>query len=536
MADRLIALLNARIALILTSGSVGTGSFIAPGILLTCAHVVRQAYEANEKIEIKYGQHPVSGIPVEAQSGKVAYISAQQEGKEYPDIAIIKIKPITRSYLKMAASQDPYSYRSDQEYVAIGFQKRDRNLDRDIAQTVSLNYEGEEDAGGQRKITFENGLVRPGMSGAPLLERSSGVITGIIQMTRNPNDDLGAYVIPIDKIWETLQFDAPELYAELHSSVVQKSIRKQYRQEYSPYSRLKAYGLRLLFLPLILFAGLFWVFYHLGAPQNSGALAAVLVVISLLGAFLGQWLGADVASEAASLQSTLGQIFIHPIALLVSGLAVLCLWTFTSSIWIYGGPEHAGTKISMQHRAVMQTKEFNEDGQVQFFLFTTPFSDSLTIAPEQREGKITRIKSLTKKKMFYPQDFLLEPVLLLRLDPNYPVLDKYQLKITNQRNMVFIDTTLNTEGAILLGKRNLTLSDQQEKAWLQELGVGPEIGVTIIERWKTIKRRSDIDLDMGDRLTITMTKKSDQSLVNQQTYAIRDDATDRLFMMFYTEN
>jgi hypothetical protein len=115
-------------------------------------------------------------------------------------VAILEIEKQDHPLLQLSPSA--ITYRADQEYLAVGFQKKEMETGRNIAQTVSLNYEGEEGAGYMYKLLFENGLVRPGMSGAPLVERQSGQIVGLVHMTRDSNAALGAIVIPVEKIWE----------------------------------------------------------------------------------------------------------------------------------------------------------------------------------------------------------------------------------------------------------------------------------------------------------------------------------------------
>lgn len=537
MADRLISLLNSRIALVLTPDGVGTGSFIAKDIVLTCAHVVRSAVESEQEVLVRCGRDEVSKQPIHEFSSEVIFMSDKVGDKEYPDIALLKISGADRPFLKMASSQVPFPYDINPEYLAIGFQKRDRHSGRDIAQSVSLQYEGEEDATVHRKIEFENGLVRPGMSGAPLIERRTGVMTGIIQMTRSPNDDLGAYVIPIDVIWQTLQSKLPQFYRYLHTKQHLTSLRRQYRREYTPYLRLKAYGVRLLVLPAILFGGLFWFFYHLGPLQSSGALATLLLVLSLVGALFGRWMGREVASETNTMQKVLGNFVLHPATLSLTGGAIIALWLFTSSVWVYGGPSNANTDISIENSSQIRTRKFNEQGQVQFLVASTLFGDSIAITPKNREAKMSFIRSLSKQKLFYPRDFQLEPILLLRMDPNYPWLNKYQIEIVMDRDgEIYLDSTMHHEGSLLLGNRKFSISEERQMEWLKEIEEGVEIGIPEIERWKEIHARPDIDLDIGDRLTVTMTKKSNGKLVNEQSYSIRDDVTDRLFKMFQADN
>ena len=69
--------------------------------------------------------------------------------------------------------------------------------------SVSFLYEGETQSQYNPLLKLKNGQVRPGMSGAPLLNRQTGGVCGVIKATRNRGTDLGGRAIPTSTVVET---------------------------------------------------------------------------------------------------------------------------------------------------------------------------------------------------------------------------------------------------------------------------------------------------------------------------------------------
>ena len=61
MTAPIINLLQPRTVLVRAGKAVGTGSMIAPGKILTCAHVVRKAQESGEKIDVYFPNPDIPG-------------------------------------------------------------------------------------------------------------------------------------------------------------------------------------------------------------------------------------------------------------------------------------------------------------------------------------------------------------------------------------------------------------------------------------------------------------------------------------------
>ena len=160
----------------------GTGFFVAPEWILTCAHVVKGA----------------KGEPVQVWWQKQENWSEAVVEDLLPDpydLALLRVKlpPDTNPpcvYLDGAIqSRDPL-------YL---FGYPDQDFPNGCP--VTLNCEGlTGDEPGL--IKFALGQVRPGMSGAPLLNQRTGKVCGIVKFTRDRSFDLGGGAVPTAAILE----------------------------------------------------------------------------------------------------------------------------------------------------------------------------------------------------------------------------------------------------------------------------------------------------------------------------------------------
>lgn len=143
----------------------GTGFFVAPGCILTCAHVVKAALANNDMVEVFWeGQpHPARIMQLVLDADLVLL---QVDLKGHPCVLL--------SQEEMPF--DPlYSY---------GYPDKPAGGD---AVTFTLEKAGDRD----RQLKFTAGQVRPGLSGAPILNVRTGLVCGVIQLTRDRASDLG---------------------------------------------------------------------------------------------------------------------------------------------------------------------------------------------------------------------------------------------------------------------------------------------------------------------------------------------------------
>ncbi|NHF58110.1 trypsin-like peptidase domain-containing protein [Flavobacteriaceae bacterium TP-CH-4] len=564
MADSLINLLQARTVLIRSGASIGTGTLIAPGRVLTCAHVLRKAVEAGDNIEVSLPDLTQPGHFIWSEVAENVHLSIQYEEQnrttaalenrpnpplttEYPDVAVVAITRKEHAMLAFPEPDEGMGDLKDGQFLAFGFQKKDRELQRNVPQAVSLNYSGEQVDGIIRKLMFTNGLIRPGMSGAALMERESGKIIGIVHMTLSPNDDLGAYVIPLETIWTVFEKWKEEggntLFDELRSTAHKARIRKQYNKEYPRFPLLRKHGVKLIFLPLLLFLGLWWVFYHVGSIEDSGLISVLLVAVSISGKLIGDWLGEGGAAESGKLRNSIGNVLISTPFLVGLAAIIAVLWTFSSSVWIHGNSELEELPITFFKDTTLtegNRKTLDPTGTTRFLLFATPFQKRAALVPEGREPKYIEVQAFSRNEWYYPRDFLLEPVVLIRFDPRFVrIMKRYSVQIevegsSNKEDapsLKYIDSTLAGFGALAIGKRDLGIGKDRELEWKQFLQ-GQSISGTALENvvthWKKIKEIPEIDLDIGDRIKVTVIRKKNDSILNEQAYSIRDDLTDKL--------
>jgi HEAT repeat protein len=144
----------------------GTGFFVAPGLVLTSAHVV-QAVQVNKP-----------AVQVSWQGSSYEVLTMQLAANA--DLALVQIDMTTHPCVFLDARALPgdgfYSYGYSDEYIG-----------GDPATFTCEGWGGEQ----QELLKFKVGQVRPGFSGAPLLNTRTGYVCGIIQRTRDRSTDLG---------------------------------------------------------------------------------------------------------------------------------------------------------------------------------------------------------------------------------------------------------------------------------------------------------------------------------------------------------
>jgi Trypsin-like peptidase domain/NACHT domain len=139
--------------------SKGTGFFVAPGLILTCNHVVCGGGE--------------SSIEVVWNSQKI--LAQTEVVKSFPDydLALLKVDP-------------PINVQQPCVHLGEDFQPFDKlylfGYSNDFPDGCSVTIDCEGTVGGDLKlIKFKLGNVRPGMSGSPLLNKRTGYVCGIVK-------------------------------------------------------------------------------------------------------------------------------------------------------------------------------------------------------------------------------------------------------------------------------------------------------------------------------------------------------------------
>jgi len=173
----------------------GTGFFVAPEWILTCAHVVREA--KGEPVQVRWQQQENWARAVVERSLPEPY-----------DLALLRVT--------LPADANPPCV-----YLDVAIQSRDSLYlfgypDQDFPNGCPVTFNCEGLTGDEPAlIKFALGQVRPGMSGAPLLNQRTGKVCGVVKFTRDRSFDLGGGAIPTRVILE--QFPKlRELQREFH--------------------------------------------------------------------------------------------------------------------------------------------------------------------------------------------------------------------------------------------------------------------------------------------------------------------------------
>jgi signal peptidase I/DNA polymerase III delta prime subunit len=170
----------------------GTGFFVTPDLILTCAHVVRESegkpFQVRWQNQESWAEAVVEKLLPDPYDFALLRVTLSQEGN--PPCVYLDCEVQSRDPLYL------FGY-PDQDFPN--------------GCPVTLICEG---LTGDKPalIKFALGQVRPGMSGSPLLNQRTGKVCGIVKFTRDRSFDLGGGAIAISTVFS--QF--PELEAKNH--------------------------------------------------------------------------------------------------------------------------------------------------------------------------------------------------------------------------------------------------------------------------------------------------------------------------------
>lgn len=196
------ALPEAVVALTAPDGAVGTGFFIAPELVLTCAHVVR----AGDRVTAAMRG---GGVDLELFADPRWYRSKGPDG-DGPDLALLRApKGLDHSVVCLAAEVVPgdelWSFGHPQGAYRAG-------------ESVSFRAEGPSlraSSAGETTVTLHHvtqGRAGPGFSGGPVLNWRTGAVCGVLRLAYGLQGGApGARLITVQDIYSTYPFlERPE--------------------------------------------------------------------------------------------------------------------------------------------------------------------------------------------------------------------------------------------------------------------------------------------------------------------------------------
>ncbi len=152
---------------------VGTGFFVAPGKIITCAHVIEESPRQNIAIHWRNRIY----------TPEILYLRSSP----YPDLALLQIH----------IGEDEHHCVLLHEEVEIGDQLYAYGfpVDQEHGDSALFIFEGPT-GGTNRLLKLKNAQASPGLSGAPLLNIRTGLVCGIIKKSRDIYSDLGGRALP----------------------------------------------------------------------------------------------------------------------------------------------------------------------------------------------------------------------------------------------------------------------------------------------------------------------------------------------------
>jgi tetratricopeptide (TPR) repeat protein len=166
---------------------LGTGFFVAPGWVLTCAHVVKE----HETVALSPGGIGVS-FPAVVAGRSAAPPPGWASGIwPFPDLALLKYSSAQGSFPSVLL--DTCEPDGGRDCYTWGFPRREDVVDP-VGSAVSVGYQGID---GDGYYSLRSGLVHPGLSGAPLVCPVRRAVVGVVAATRDPHGALAGWASPV---------------------------------------------------------------------------------------------------------------------------------------------------------------------------------------------------------------------------------------------------------------------------------------------------------------------------------------------------
>lgn len=197
-AEQSIAtLLNNCTVKVQTDSDQGTGFFVAPGLIVTCHHVVRD----NRVVTV-----------TREETSTIAPVMDIVRGRNW-DLALLEFVSTGHPCVLLNGG----TWLGDKVYT-FGYTDEYPNGD-----PASFEFEGLSPTPPLLKL--KDGQARPGLSGAPVLNLRTGGVCGVIKRSREINIDLGARAIPVEPtltwVFEGLGIEkAQRAYHRVHTDWV----------------------------------------------------------------------------------------------------------------------------------------------------------------------------------------------------------------------------------------------------------------------------------------------------------------------------
>jgi len=173
--------------------SCGTGFFVAPGLVVTCAHVVPEI--PDRRVVVWYGTQDYTAEVLVCRPP-----DAQEKNYSHPDVALLRV-PLTDHPCVPLGGDDPPA--AGRELFAYGCPLLP---DGAFWEHMPMVSEGTRDglATGEQWIKTSRAQVQAGASGSGAVDLETGLLVGMLKLSRGPQSDLGGVLVPTATIVRTL--------------------------------------------------------------------------------------------------------------------------------------------------------------------------------------------------------------------------------------------------------------------------------------------------------------------------------------------
>ena len=181
----------------------GAGFFVAPGKVLTCFHVIGDNPASVVRWE-RDGRPPVE-VPV---AGRVLVLANRGRpipalDRDYPDIAVLEVAGLDGHPCVGIDTEWP---SHEDSFQVFGYPQEGGAVQLTPAR---LTYRGAKGIQPTTYLDLASNTVKPGMSGAAVLNLRSGAVCGVIVASKHPAHPDGALAIP----WSAVDTDLSEVLA-----------------------------------------------------------------------------------------------------------------------------------------------------------------------------------------------------------------------------------------------------------------------------------------------------------------------------------
>ena len=181
----------------------GAGFFVAPGKVVTCVHVIGDSPTLVVRWE-RDGQQPVE-LPVCGRALALANRGRPIPAldRDYPDIAVLEVNGLDGHPCVGIDAEWP---SPEDGFQVFGYPQEGGAVQLTPAR---LTYRGTKGILPTTYLDLASDTVKPGMSGAAVLNLRSGAVCGVIVASKHPAHPDGALAIP----WSAVDTDLSEVLA-----------------------------------------------------------------------------------------------------------------------------------------------------------------------------------------------------------------------------------------------------------------------------------------------------------------------------------